>query len=230
MGARNAKLQEVLTGNNAAVISETLWSPAGDSDSIINRVASLKDATWKREDLKPWSYPESRFEELASRGELEERWNAFRAPHPFQTEGNQTVTGPPTYWQLKTRTRQLTGDYDEAIKGYLRVRMADPRVPSGVEKSIRDRHATAAEDAFFWTGICLMEQGETQPASNQFSDYLTQSETYFRGRHVKQSQFLLNHLKQPGENTETKTKPVTKPIPKTEENSKPAIAEKPPKS
>ena len=215
---RLVRLERFLTGESAVVISENLTATSQESSSVLNRVAAADGSRWKRDDIRIWPHPGNRlrgFENLDP-GKLQARWVPFQAPLSMDKnpQTKQIVLGPPTRFELKTRTRQLMGRRDEAVRGYLRVQLDYKNIPAAapLPPAIRSMHAEAAEDALFWGGVCQMEMDNPQGAARTFETYLAKVEQFLSGRHTDHCRVLwaicLAELKQPA-----KAAAVLKPVP-----------------
>lgn len=181
--SRIKALQNSLSGERSAVIYDGL-----DDDEtgrgLITRVAAFGKGRWDRNQIGLWPHPEKSFHGFDHLDDQQSprllvRRDPFQAPVPLQlvrTEaGNIQIApaGPPQRDQLKIRTAQLLGSYESAVRSYLQIRRAGAipeNVPVPLE--IRRMHARAAEDAFFWIGVCQFEQGDFAPAAATFRDYL----------------------------------------------------------
>ena len=163
---RMIRLQAALTGDRFVVVSDNLDdSPQGDG--LLTRVKNIGRDRWTSDDIALWPYPEKN---LTAFGELDAQQlsklrlltYSFDAPIPveFDPASQQWQEGRPEKTQLKTRTRQLLGDYENAIRSYVQMRLGRIRFPprARIRPLIRYMDAKAAEDALFWTGASKTEQ------------------------------------------------------------------------
>ena len=190
---RHARLESVLTGSDSVVIYQKLTGPKGDSSAILNRVSKAKTANGGKIDLGAWSHSESRLAEYQTAGSLDEYWKPFLAPLQIAVdpESGEAIIGNPTRGQLKTRTQQLLGQFDLAIPDYSRIRLFHTNMPSAVSSDVRDMHANAAEDAYFWSGVCQMEQEKPADAANKFGRYIEETEQFTNSRHGDHARILM---------------------------------------
>lgn len=190
---RLAALEKQLVGNDKAVIHQELTGPPNDPSALLNRITGLAGKRWKAEDIRLWSHPQTRIKAHQDSDQLSERWKSFAVPFPIALDPqNQELTvGNPTYEMLLIRTKQLQGEYVEAIKGYLRIQLRQQSLPSQLSASVRSAYADAAEDAFFWSAVCQMEQGTPQPAVDKFSEYIRRTEKFSGSRHAEHARVLM---------------------------------------
>ncbi len=193
---RLVRLERFLTGDSSVVISENLMASSQESSSVLDRVAAAGSSRWSRDDIRVWPHPENRlrgFENLDP-GKLQERQVPFQAPL-FMEKNPQTkqiILGRPLKLELKTRTQQLMGRRDEAVRGYLQVQLDYKNIPAAapLPPAIRSMHAEAAEDALFWGGVCQMEMDNPQGAARTFETYLAKAEEFLEGRHTDHCRVL----------------------------------------
>lgn len=210
---RMASLEKRLTGKDAAVIYQELTGEPDDLSAILNRLGKLKATGWSLKDVRPWKHPESRFQEREDSDELNQRWKPFLVPYAIVPDlKNQELTvGNPSYEMLRIRTMQLRGEYKDAIRGYLRVQLRQQNVPPQVSADIRTAYSDAAEDAFFWSGVCQMEQDTPQAAVDKLAEYVRRTEKFSGSRHAEHARVLmalcLEQLGRPAEAVE-----VLKPL------------------
>jgi hypothetical protein len=190
---RMASLQPELKGDASVVISQKLTAKPGDSASIINRLATVERSQWSLDDVHIWKHPEARLEGFDAIDSLSDRWQPFQAPQRIivDPENGEATIGDFSQLQMHTRSEQLMGQLKDAIQGYLRVQLAYRKLGANLPGEVRTLHADADEDAYFWSGVCQMEQGAYGEAANKFGGYVKQAEKFAGSRHGDQARILL---------------------------------------
>jgi hypothetical protein len=181
------KLQMSMTGDSVLIYDG--FEDGGTGDGLFSRVVKQGNGRWKRSDMSFWFYPEKALQKSAivagfQRQKLQELHRPFEAPIEVvaKTGTNQgdidDRTGQPlpakaSRRQLKARVEHMMGRFDKVIPRYQLLQLELPVHPDlRIPATIRFAHERAQEDAFFWTGLCQMEQGEFSAATETLGRYL----------------------------------------------------------
>jgi len=202
---RHAKLESVLTGADSVVISQRLTGDRGDSSAILNRMAQLEAADDREIEVGIWNHPQQRVPAYQAAESLDDAWKPFQAPLQIaeDPETEETIIGNPSWGLLKTRTDQLMGQYMKAIQSYSGIRLRHRHIPTEVPIDVRTMHSDAAEDAYFWAGVCQIEQRNLVDAARKFGGYIEETEKFVSNRHLDQARVLRGRcLAQIGEVTQ----------------------------
>jgi hypothetical protein len=216
--ARMESLQTQFVGNRALVISDPLADAPGKDDGAWTRVVKAGGDRWGGSQLRLWEYPEvqltahlkmTKHQQESLEG-LMKPFEAFmnvvpdprngqlrlveREAHEDPAKGKfdagvriniRTTKGE----QMRVRLDQLAGDFTQAVKGYVNVRLRCKDVlgvrPGPAETSI---HTRAIDDATFWTALCQFEQGEFEAAANTLDIYRKRADP---GNWMRESRYLL---------------------------------------
>lgn len=176
---RREELQLALPAGEAVVIS-------GRLAELHERVVSAGQGRWTAENVSIWGYPDSRWDALGQLSDTDaDRFGLMRLPFaaPIEVERDpetrQERVLPPQRIQFRTRLKQVLGDYDEAVRAYMLIRsrrQLPPQVlaliPADSREAYAYMHARASHDAFFWAGVCQLEQGDFAAASDTFRSFL----------------------------------------------------------
>lgn len=95
----------------------------------------------------------------------------FMVPFTYEVdkETGQPQLGPAEKQQLRVRTSQLLGQFQEATTGFLAIRMLGLKpFPEPTRQQI---HQIAADDAFYWSAVGKYELGEYVEAADALADY-----------------------------------------------------------
>jgi hypothetical protein len=177
------RLQMSMTGESVLIYDGL--EDGENGDGLFSRIAKQGNGRWKRSDISFWSYPEKSLQNSAilggiQRQKLRELHRPFDAPVEMSTnpQTNRGALNPktgqllPTRRQLKARIDHIMGRFDTVILRYQQLRLdLDVRADSPVLPVIHQVHGRAQEDAFFWTGICQIEQGEFSTAAETLLRY-----------------------------------------------------------
>ena len=171
------KVQTLLSGKRAFVVHDGLQDD-GPSKGLFSRIVKAGAEHWNDKSIAVWSYPETRieaYEQLnsAQQRRLSDQRFSFNAPVPIRAIDPNTLEieyGQPQRRHLKTRTNQLIGDFSTAITSYLAIRLWErfppapkeilipeqllPQLAATIPPEVLRMHGTAAEEAFFWLGVC----------------------------------------------------------------------------
>jgi hypothetical protein len=149
---RMRHLQPELSGDLSAVVVD----PLEDEDNVAglrNRVASHPSASWKRDDIAIWSYPEEQLEAASHLDpdqleELQKLIQTLGAPirvkqvveNPDAGE-SPLKFGKPERTLMKLRLQHVLGQWHEVVAGYLGVQLyeIDPPVAKNLEQVSADR-------------------------------------------------------------------------------------------
>ncbi|MDA1015545.1 MAG: hypothetical protein O3A00_13965 [Planctomycetota bacterium] len=198
---RMRQFEEQLAGQTSAMFFDGL-SDAKDFDGLIKRVTQYVGRRWEPADVAIWRLPEERLVAFEQLDEVEDKrmttlMDPFLAPARFKNtpQGLMLITGY-AHALFRGRMQQLLGDYDDVSTLFMEVRrgelQADKMNPGSATgeslKAIRSLHASAAEDAFFWGGICRWQLEDGDAAEDTLRDYLTQ---YKRGRREESCRYWL---------------------------------------
>ena len=198
-------LQVSMTGESVLIYDGLEDSENGDG--LFSRIANRSNDRWKRSDISLWPFPEKRLQSSAAltSSQRQKHQNLFRpfdAPIEIgtQTETDrggvneqtgQLVLARPSRKQLKARIDHIMGRFDKGISRYQLLRLElDLPQDFRVSPEIRQVHGRAQEDAFFWTGACLIEQGEFAAAAGTLQKYLRSHPA--RGAWTNHSVYLLS--------------------------------------
>lgn len=189
---RMGRLQASLSGDRSVIIYDSLESNE-TGPGLVARVADYGSGRYSREDISVWEYPERMLDAAENRGERQRekllvRELPFRAPVEIlkDEQKQQLRLSRPQAKQYKTRILQLMGSYGDAIESYLVRRLEGTFSPQlSVPPQIRRMHARAAEDAFFWVGVCQYELGDFHDSSEHFADYLKRYPNGIWGPHCR---------------------------------------------
>jgi hypothetical protein len=169
------RLQEYLSGDRSVVVSDPLQSAEG-APGLVERVAGYSPH-WNRERITVWPFPETKDHAAAGEAgseDLKGRLLRFNAPLARAVNEQSVVTfGGPEKSQLKTRIKQLLGNYPQAIQQFQAIRI-DSDLPHYVKipEAIRSMHAEAVDDASYWVGLCQYEIGEYRATIDNSRNYL----------------------------------------------------------
>ena len=172
------RIQMSLVGERSVVIYDGLQDGGTGEPGSISRVAKLGRGKWRTEDIGVWTYPNVRLQGFANLNDSQElkllvRREPFKATIPWSDVAQGRINyGPPRREQLKTRNSQILGNYAKSIHSYMNIRLRG-KLPRRLRPNVRRMHARAAEDAFFWIGVCQLEQQDYVAASGTFREYLS---------------------------------------------------------
>jgi hypothetical protein len=181
-------LQMSMTGESVLIYDGL--EDGENGDGLFSRIAKQGNGRWKQSDISFWSYPEKALQSSATlagiqRQKLQERHRPFDAPIEVVTDSEtnravrnektgQVLFDNPSRKQLKARIEHMMGRFDTVISRYQLLRVMELPLPPDIPVSpiIRQVHGRAQDDAFFWTGVCQMEQGEFSTAAETLSGYI----------------------------------------------------------
>lgn len=184
---RMESLQGQLTGEHFVVVFDSLGDlPAGSG--LWTRIAELGSAAkrWDRKSLTVWKYPEAQMAAYATMSaaqknkfkELTATWAAPQVPTAKEIGTGDKKTRiyvlASENEQFKARLDQVNGEFQEAVVGYTHVRLWRNSMPPGADVGLGALalNSRAADDASYWLGLCLFEQGEFAIAAQTFEKYL----------------------------------------------------------
>lgn len=136
-------------------------------DGLVTRVADLGRKYWTREDISVWPYPERIYRGFThrtaeQRSELDRLFRPFRAPITIERDQQgRIVAGVERQLQHRARMLQLQGNYRDAIKTYVSMRIdaiLPPEVRAQFRPEMQAMLVRAAEDAEFWIAVCKFEE------------------------------------------------------------------------
>lgn len=169
---RMKTLQMVLPVKDACVLYDPLIETDGNP-GMLRRISEAYH--WPVDSLKLWPFPQQRAE--ASKKPTQEIQQEsikltmpLSVPIPFKVnEDGKIAYGMPERKLERCRIDQLLGQFDDAIKKYLRIRhLGVERFPPELERVNRP----AVEDALFWTAICKFELGQYDGAVEQLTELI----------------------------------------------------------
>ena len=176
-------LQQALTGDDSLVVYDSLLDADGEPGLLSRLQSAVGEADAA---IGVWNYPE---QQLASFSDpTDEALDAFRkqmevmnAPRDDESEDKPTEQQTPTSITqgtrglLKARIADLTGDWDNAMGGYQKIRFLLSRSRlsklSGSDFVIQSR---AASRALFWGGVLQISEGENAAAINTMRQFAKQ--------------------------------------------------------
>jgi tetratricopeptide (TPR) repeat protein len=185
------RVEQLLPGDSLCVLYDAP-GPLGDAPGVFQRIAELRPE-WTPEQVQAWKYPgehEAQFIRMDDRQRLwiERQIAPFLMPMELLPgRDGQPPTLSQTMQQLRTRTEQLHGQRAKAVSQYVTIRQLSVDPPP--QQGLRPLYLEAADDAFFWSGLCKFESGDYEAAAKAFADYLKR---YRRnGRSVAAARSLL---------------------------------------
>jgi hypothetical protein len=169
--ARMRMLQSQFSGTHASVVSDPLQIVDG-IPGLLGRVSKAGAKYWQPGAVRLWSYAESQLAAYARLTEDQQRkltglksvWDA-----PRVVESAEAGAAVRRRKLIHARMAQVSGDYDDAIVGYGLVRLSGAARPGSIEQFVNNQ---AADNAFFWKGICQYERGDYAGAADTFEKYL----------------------------------------------------------
>ncbi|MFN0199713.1 MAG: transglutaminase-like domain-containing protein [Planctomycetaceae bacterium] len=187
---RMQQLQDATSGDRTVLLYDPL-EDLPDQTGALSRVAAVKTASWKREELGIWKYPEEMIRQMEALqadppyiNKFGEKRFSLDAPALVvneQNENNQLDAkfGPPTARTLKTRIQQLLGNYKEAVSSYVTVKLDCIAVlkTQEIPPQIKLMHAWAFDDSSYWIALSQLEQEDAKSAEDSLRNYLNN----FRG-------------------------------------------------
>ena len=185
---RMASLQTQLTGANFMIVFESL----ADSDLGPGHWSRMAEAgqqgrLWTPDALTLWSYHEDQLagyaalspEQKKNYAQFNLTWSAPQFPEAVKITNADGSEGMAVRFkaendQFKGRLDQINGRFQEAVVAFTHVRLWRTLFPAGMQVplGIQAINARAADDAAFWIGVCLFEQGEHAVAAQTFEKYL----------------------------------------------------------
>lgn len=168
-------LQSSLTGGNSALVSQPLFGTPTEP-GLWDRITAY--TPWK--DVAPaiWPHFERRQQQLekltpTTAQMLQEMFRPFEAPFNAgrDPKTNQVVVGSSQWRQYRTRMAQLSGDYPQAISAYVTIRQLSA-VTGMLPPQIERVHLLAAEDAFFFSGISKLEDGDSKGGIQLLTEFM----------------------------------------------------------
>ncbi|MEX0725043.1 MAG: hypothetical protein WD065_02160 [Planctomycetaceae bacterium] len=190
---RMQSLQDAMSGDRTLLIYDPVEDHP-DHVGMLTRVASVKRAPWKKQDIGLWTHPEQTIRAIES---LEEnqiyQQNLFirkftlNAPLGVLNETNKegkagAQFGPPTGGVFKTRIQQVIGNYKEAITSYVTIKLdcrtvqktPFPEEIKEMEQQMKQMHQLAGDDASYWIALSQMELQDFKAAENSMRSYAGQ--------------------------------------------------------
>ena len=165
-------LELALPASETCVVFDPLIDDEGKNGSL-QRLATA--GGWPVDGVKLWSHPTRQRESAKNPPEAAKRMfqqlmASFKLPIPFkQSEDGKVVFGTPESKMHRFRIDQLQGKFSEATQRYLSIRHLEVEPnPKELAPLVR----MAAEDAFYWTGLCKIELEDYQGAVDLISNYL----------------------------------------------------------
>lgn len=169
---RMKTLETVLPVKDACVLYDPLIETDGNP-GMLRRISEAYH--WPLDSLKLWQFPRKQTEALKTptkegHQELAKLMMPLSVPIPFKVnEDGKIAVGTPERKLHRCRVDQLLGQFDDAIKKYLRIRHLEvEEFPADIERLNR----LAVEDALFWTAICKFESGQFEGAVEQLTELL----------------------------------------------------------
>lgn len=189
-------IEQMLPGDRLCVLYDAP-APIGDAPGVFQRLAAAFPAV-SLERIQPWRdlwNQEARFaqgdrqtqqilqvlqatmavpiEKLRdSAAVMDMNWtdpNSAARRNPTAEDGKKERYGP-SFRQLKTRTLQLQGRYADAIAQYVGIRQLGMSPPP--DPNVAVIYNLAAEDAFYWSGVCKAESGQYDSAATALTEYM----------------------------------------------------------
>ncbi len=184
-------MEQLLPGETLCV----LYDAPGTIDQqpgVFERLAAGFPET-KPADIGLWEYPQEQEAKLRTMDAVATRaLQTDMLPFivPIETKENkETKQRRPveTMRHLRIRTEQIYGRRNDAISQYITIRQLS--VSQAPDPSLTQVYQRAADDAFYWSGVCKFETGEVASAAKLLNDYLKR---YRRGGHwVHDARLLL---------------------------------------
>ena len=201
---RMRRFAQKLAGQTSAMFFDGLADSA-DFDGLIQRVGNYAGSRWQPADVSVWKLPEERLVAFEQMQEAEQnRLKTLMAPFQSPAKYTSTNTAQGRVFQMagyahalfRGRLKQLLGELDDVSTLFMEVRRGEQRtgsfVPSGLGEesltSFKSLHMSAAEDAFYWGGICSWQLDDASAAENSLRHYL---DRYKRGRREESCRFWL---------------------------------------
>lgn len=184
-------MEQLLPGETLCV----LYDAPGKIDQlpgVFERLAAATPNT-QPEEIGVWEYP---LQQDVSLGKMDAV--ALRSKQvdmlPFivpielkENKDTKKMQPVETMRHLRIRTEQIYGRRNDAISQYIAIRQLSVSQPP--DPGLTQIYQRAADDAFYWSGVCKFEAGEVASASKLLSDYLKR---YRRGGHwVNDARLLL---------------------------------------
>lgn len=175
------ELEQVLPGEQLCVLYDSLVAST-TQPGLIQRVENAGVAR-PASGWTLWSHPLVTLvrQQQMPQQQLVEMMNQvhmpFMAPFTFEmdpTTGRPQI-GPPEKQQLRVRTSQLLGKFQEATTGFLAIRVLG--LKAFPEPTRQQVHQIAADDAFYWSAVGKYELGEYQEAVAALEDYARRTAT-----------------------------------------------------
>jgi len=141
LSSRMRHLQQTLSGEQSAVVSDPLEDVAGQP-GLWSRVARHPAATWSAEDVAIWSFPEAVRQGAAhltdeQQKELAKLSRSMVAPQRIKLIRGDEVSrtmelefAKPERALMKLRMHHVVGRWPEAVQGYLAVQLYDVEPPT----------------------------------------------------------------------------------------------------
>ncbi len=173
---RMQNLQDALSGDRTVLLYDPL-EDLPDQTGSLTRVAAVKSAMWKKEDLGIWTHPEESIRQvdlLRSDQMYQNKFGEKRFSLDAPLYMAEAEFGPPTGRTFKTRIQQLLGNYKEAVSSYVTVKFDCIEVLKHQEipPQIKLMHAWAFEDSSYWIALAQLEQDDAKSAEDSSRNYL----------------------------------------------------------
>lgn len=172
--ARMWRLEQLLPGDQLCVLYDP---PAkiGEAPSVFERVAASFPGKTP-DQIQRFIDPQVTLKRDAT--EMSEAVRTMQVSNstlmvPFVMSNNTPTGGGrpvPTQRQLKTRTMQLQGRYADAIAEYVSIRQLGVTPPPDATLTLI--YGRAAEDAYYWSGLCKVDSNQLESGEQMLSDYL----------------------------------------------------------
>lgn len=175
------ELEQVLPGEQLCVLYDSLVDSA-TQPGLIQRVENsgvpAPASGWSL-----WSHPlitmirQQRMPQQDLMKMMNEVHMPFMVPFTFDVdqETGQPRLGPAEKQQLRVRTSQLLGKFQDATTGFLAIRMLG--LKSFPEPTRQQIHQIAADDAFYWSAVGKYELGQYGEAAEALADYSRRTAT-----------------------------------------------------
>ena len=202
---RMRRLQLALSSDNDAMLWHPLEPSDIVPEGVLARVAKVRGEGFTADAITIWEYPEQRLDGSSSLNAQQSqifrlRSRAFEAPisvtrilaNRETREVKVEVSAKGQFRHRMSRNRQLLGEWQTAVTTYLKVRMWRDVPPLPKDMSFIERrerasfkallptrvrliHEEAADDAGFWTAVCLYEMGRVASAAIAQREYRERS-------------------------------------------------------
>ena len=182
---RMRRLEDSLSRKQTCVLFRNLDPLEGDP-GLIGHIQDIGKGILKDAKIVVSEYPDNQMNEAESLSADKTKLLSlmkmpFKAPIPFDASAKKKNAqglyearwGAPTRKLLKTRTTQLLGNQQAAIKSYVTTRLEEQLpVDLAVKPEVRQMHLMAGQNAAYFIAIGQFIQGEYETASTSLDAYL----------------------------------------------------------